>query len=205
MLADRWGACPRWFRLLLGGLVLLAAAGCGSGGGGGAGGGADLTVPLSARLATSLVAAGQLSAEAVVDGTRVVPLTVSFATRSVSGKIPDVPEGDHTLEIVYFINDGGTRVEVARATTTVHVTGGKTVKPPIGGRALIFVDSDHDGFTDLSELELGTDFADRTSFPKAQDIRSSKDYIVADGVAGTAGSGLSVASGRSTSAKYTIY
>lgn len=134
--------------------------------------------------------AGTLKAELVVDGG--APIALSIEANRVIGAVENLSAGNHTFTINYFLNN----IPVATATTTGTIIAGVTT--PISFTTIRYLDSDGDGFTNLAELESGTDPNTSTSRPPAEMPRFSANYVMSDVV------GTTPFVGTSTSENYSL-
>ncbi|MBI3610169.1 MAG: hypothetical protein HY204_05650 [Nitrospirae bacterium] len=194
-----------WAFLLF--LTACAQGGDPQPGGQGIASGNDFSVPLPLRL--QIIVTGTLTAEIVVDGGTPAPLTVSAT--SVTGTINNLSVGSHTFVINYFVNG----VIVATANTNATITAGGTTAITFASNAITYPDSDGDGFTNLAEVEIGTDWKNAASLPPGEGPRHSTNYAMNDvmGIPPAVGDAssssykaTSVTSslGRSTSANYIL-
>ena len=138
--------------------------------------------------------AGLLKAEIVVDGGGAVPLIVDLTQNKITGEIGNVASGEHVFVIRYYL--GSTLV--ATATKKGIVTANATTVLNFLATDILYVDDDQDGFTNLAELDIGTNHLLASSRPSAERPRFSKNYVVSD----TAG--ISPVGGVSTSTNYNL-
>lgn len=136
------------------------------------GAGNGFSVPLPARL--QKIVNGTLTAEVVLDGGAPIPLAVE--ANNVTGQINDLSVGNHTFVINYFVNG----VLVATASTTGNITAGATTAIIFAANTIRYPDNDGDGFTNLAEVEIGTDPNNSADRPPAESPRHSTNYILAD-------------------------
>jgi hypothetical protein len=135
--------------------------------------GERLSIPVPIQLQKHL--SNEMIAEIVVVGTgQTFPLVVDRATRTVTGTIDGVPIGEHTFELYFYING----IKVATARTAATIVANSTVL--ISFASLTYPDNDGDGFTNLAELEAGTDPNNAGSHPPAELPRASANYVMAD-------------------------
>ena len=77
----------------------------------------NFSAPIPLALSRHLVTGDKLSAKLIIDkGTsteKTVTLKVESASNKISGTVDDLTAGAHTFDIVYYIDSGGTLVEVA--------------------------------------------------------------------------------------------
>ena len=172
----------------------------------------NFSAPIPLALSRHLVTGDKLSAKLIIDkGTsteKTVTLKVESASNKISGTVDDLTAGTHTFDIVYYIDSGGTLVEVATARQSVPVAAGpKTSPTPVTFAAsdLRYTDSDGDGLTNLAELEIGTKFNDAADRPKTELLRSSQNYVLSDTMGINPTEGKTTVVGGSKSANYTLY
>lgn len=172
----------------------------------------NFSAPIPLALSRHLVTGDKLSAKLIIDkgtGTeKTVTLTVDSAGNKISGTVDNLKAGTHTFDIVYYIDSGGTLVEVAAATQRVPVAAGpKTSPTPVTFAAsdLRYTDSDGDGLTNLAELEIGTKYNDAADRPKTELLRSSQNYVLSDTMGVNPTEGKTTVVGESKSANYTLY
>lgn len=96
-----------------------------------------------------------LNAKVIVDGgtpnVRIIDLQVDTQNDRVVGTIPNLPVGSHTFEIQYFID----HVLIATAPAiTVNIQANVDTPVPFNAGALVYPDTDGDGFTNLNEVEI---------------------------------------------------
>jgi len=122
---------------------------------------------------------------------KTVALAIDLETHQVSGRIDGLLIGNYIFTIRYHING----VLVAeQATTGIVNEDGETA---IAFDALEFPDEDGDGFTNLAEVQFGSNPLVKSSKPPAEIFRFSSSYAMTD----TVGSGAAV-EGRSTSLSF---
>lgn len=129
-----------------------------------------LSTPLPASI-SALYNCSDLSAELVVDGSTIVPLTINADCTAVSGTIAELTAGPHTFIINYYLPDAnGVRLLIASTgETTVEIVAGEDIPINFDSSSLTFPDNDEDGISNLDELDGGTD--PQTSAPgQPQDV-----------------------------------
>jgi len=204
--------------ILLGVLIIFTAIGCGSsatqqqtseGTGTDTKEIANFSAPLPTELARHLVTGSVLSAQVIIDkgsaSQKIIDLNVDVAGNKVSGTIGDLKAGTHSFDIVYYISSGGTKVEVASSTKNIVVAAGTTTPVTFAPSDLRYIDTDRDGFTNLTELESGTGWNDASLRPKAELPRSSSNYVLSDTMGVSPTDGKTTVVGESKSADYTLY
>lgn len=192
-------------------LMIVLVTGCGSGGGGNpvspgtpGGGAINFSSLIPAPLVKYLGAGSKLSASVIADNKAPLDLSVDGIAGEVAGIIPDIPDGSHEFEVIYYVEDGaGKKVEVMRGSRTVIATAGSAVNLEYGPKDLRYADTDSDGFTNLAELGSGTGWDDINSRPVAEIPRSSPNYVLSDSAAGSP-EGKTTVVGESSSANYTL-
>jgi hypothetical protein len=133
----------------------------------------SLSIPIPVHLQKHLF--GEMAAEIfVVDTGQTFPLAIDLANRNVSGSIQGVVAGEHTFELNFIIQG----IKVATARTVATIVADSSVAISFG--SLTFPDNDGDGFTNLAELEAGTEVANAGSHPPAELPRSSANYVMSD-------------------------
>ncbi len=192
-------------------LMIILVSGCSSGGGGNhvspiTPGGGDIN--FSSLLPSALVkysgAGSKLSASVIADNKSPVDLSLDGAAGKVTGTIPDIPDGSHKFDVVYYLEDGaGKKVEVIRGNRTVVINAGSAVNLEFSPKDLSYQDTDGDGFTNLAELGSGTGWDDMNSRPVAEVPRSSPNYVLSDSADGSP-EGKTTVVGESSSADYTL-
>src|SRR3989304_9740287 len=158
----------------------------------------DFSAPIPSTLARHLVTGGGLTAQVIVDGGAPVNMTVDVAGNKVNGTIGALQGGSHTIEIVYFINGD----EVARGSKSVTVAAGATTTVSFAASDLRYTDTDKDGFTNLAEMERGTDWNNPTGKPAAELPRSSANYVLNDTMGVSPTDGKTTVVGVSSSSSY---
>lgn len=129
---------------------LLFLSGCGGGDGDGDGD-VTLNMPMPKDLAVVTE-----SATAVLDpGGYSTDLTISGDT--VSGTISSVPPGTYTLTITYTDTDTATTLATVTKANISVSAGGTTPVAILESDLFTDIDSDHDGFSNLAEVRIGTD------------------------------------------------
>jgi len=119
-----------------------------------------------AALGDPLIAG--LRAQLILDGQRVVELSVSDIDNSISGRMDNVAPGDHVLIVRYFIVLADTDLLLATVVTDVTVADGQISEIILTDNDLNRdYDADIDGFSNLVEVRSGTDPLDSSSFPAA--------------------------------------
>lgn len=96
-----------------------------------------------------------LNARVIVDGgtpnEQIIQLQVDTQNDRVVGTIPNLPVGPHTFEIQYFIDN----ILIAIApVVTITIQANADNPVPFDGGALVYPDTDNDGFTNLNEVEI---------------------------------------------------
>ncbi len=128
------------------------------------GNGLAITFASPGDLANALIGKYTLQAKATVPGKTYI-LNVNPDTNEISGTIPDIPPGTHTLQVTYFIF---TTEEVILCTFTkeVTVTAGQQSDVIIGDSDLDRNHhNDNDGYTNLEEIKMDTDPLDPDDYP----------------------------------------
>lgn len=190
---------PAWSPIFLGLFLLLLTTGCGQDFDPGMEGeigpaGENFSTPIPGLIGREklVLTPGELTAEVVVDGGSPTALDVDLDNKKVSGTIEDLSEGDHTFVVNYYINN----VLVASGEQTAFIQAGTNTTVAIP--SIRYPDSDGDGFTNLAELESGTDPLLASSRPPSEFPRFSKNYVLFD-VAG-----LSFLTGHAESENYVL-
>lgn len=131
------------------------------------------------------------------DGTfdRTFTLNIDPDAHRVSGRVDGLSLGDYTFTIRFRING----ILVATQSTSGAVTGNATTS--IAFNALQFPDDDNDGFTNLAEVQFGTDHLLAGSKPPPELFRFSTSYAMSDVVGSAPIAGASTV-GTSSSASY---
>jgi hypothetical protein len=151
----------------------------------------SFSMPVPARLQKHLF--NEMLANIVVlDTGETFDLVIDHTNKTVSGTIRNIRSGPHTFELNFVIR----RIKVATSRTTATIVKGTTVL--ISFASLTYPDDDGDGFTNLAELEAGTDPNDAGSHPPAELPRSSANYVMTDVI------GISPFVGTSTSGNNSI-
>lgn len=200
--------------LFTGILLMLYLSGCGQTtesprGDLGPNGGERLSIPVPIQLQKHL-SNGMLAQVVVVDTGQIFELSIDHSTRTVSGTISSVPEGAHLFELNFYIQG----IKVATARTIATIVANSMVL--ISFASLTYPDNDGDGFTNLAELEAGTDANNAGSHPPAEVPRASANYAMSDvigispfvGTATNENKSISLGTlsfgGTQTSANYTV-
>ena len=185
-------------RLLLS-VVLALVVGCGSGSPsttptttGPSGEDFSTAIPLLLQSHTVAGSPNVLSATVSVDGGAPTALTVNLTAKTVSGQIDNLSAGTHAFVITYAVNG----VTVATASGSADIVAGAT--RPVAFGVPRYFDEDHDGFTNLAEIEIGTNPRLATDRPKAEIPRFSQKYVLSDVAGGV------LVGGSSFSASYTL-
>lgn len=101
-----------------------------------------------------------LQAELIIDGKKTYPLIVD-ANDYCSGRITNVPIGDHNLTLRYFVlyppPAGTTKLILAEQTIKVTVVKDMEVEASFSKFDFAYPDLDGDGFTNLEEYNRGYD------------------------------------------------
>src|SRR3989338_8935066 len=162
----------------------------------------NLSVPLPPELGRHLITDTKLTAQLIIDNDTAKPidLVVNTTNKSVAGNIDKVKGGTHTFEIIYYIDD----VKVASVKTTEVVAAGTNNVITFLQANISYFDDDRDGFTNLAELEMGTNYNDATSKKVYELPRSSTDYILTDTMGISPSDGKTTVVGQSKSSNYTI-
>jgi len=163
----------------------------------------NLSVPLPPELGKYVITDKNLIAELLIDDKYIKNLDVNPTNKSVSGNIDKVKDGTHKFEIIYYIIDeSDNKIKVATASTNAIIAAG--TKTTVGDDDDRFIfnyhDDDNDGFTNLAELDLKTNYNDWKSRPLAELPRHSDNYILSD----TMGISPTVV-GKSESNNYVLY
>lgn len=139
---------------------------------------------LPIQLATRAVDETNLLVDVIVDGGdtfRVQNLVVDSTAGTFSGTISAIPEGAHSLTLVYSVVDA-TQGTVQVATTSgisVNVVANEDTPADFSSTTLTLTDTDGDTVTNLDELDYGSDV-------------SVMDFSLGGTVSGLAGSGLEI-------------
>jgi hypothetical protein len=197
--------CTFSSRLLLSLSVVLALVivGCGSGSTsntptttGPSGEDFSTAIPLLLQSHTVAGSPNVLSATVSVDGGTPTTLSVNLTTRTVSGQIDQLSAGTHTFVITYTITRANVSVNVATATTSATIAAGATT--PVAFGVPRYFDDDTDGFTNLAEVEIGTNPNLASSRPASEIPRFSPKYVLSDVAGGV------LVGGSSSSTSYTL-
>ncbi len=110
-----------------------------------------------------------LNAKVIVDGgtanVRIIDLQVDTQNDRVVGTIPNLPARPHTFEIQYFIDN----VLIATApVVTVTIQANADTPVPFDTGALVYPDTDNDGFTNLNEVEIFGSTSDAWTNPNTK-------------------------------------
>ena len=138
--------------------------------------GKNFSAPLPIRLLK--VFNGTLSAEVAVDGGVPILLTIDPGGTAVSGRIDNLSPGNHVFVIKYFIAGHGNKVMIATATTNATITAEAVTAVAFSLNGMIYPDDDHDGFTNLAEVEVGTDPNNAADHPPGEWLRNSANYAL---------------------------
>jgi len=153
----------------------------------------DFPVSLSKHLTDEM----ELKAKISVDNGTPIDLVVDRQAKTVTGTIKGVEKGDHVLLVEYIIVENG--AEISIATGTINITVGDFEILALVFHDFIYKDDDHDGITNIAELEFGTDWANATSKPESHGIHGSENYAVLDKPINE-----SIVIGTTTSTNYSI-
>ncbi|NKE72420.1 hypothetical protein MNODULE_16840 [Nitrospiraceae bacterium HYJII51-Mn-bac16s-1-B09] len=122
-----------------------------------------------------------LNAKVIVDGgtprVQIVNLQVDTQNDRVIGTIPNLPVGQHTFEIQYFIDNA--LIATAPA-ITVNIQANVDTPVPFNAGALVYPDTDGDGFTNLNEVEIFGSASDAWTRP---DLKPEVSVVVNPGAA----------------------
>jgi hypothetical protein len=186
----------RWFLSVA---LALFVVGCGSGSPsstptttGPSGEDFSTAIPLLLQSHTVAGSTNVLSATVSVDGGAPTALAVNLTTKTVSGQIDQLSAGTHTFVITYTVNG----VNVATASGSADIVAGAT--RPVAFGVPRYFDEDNDGFTNLAEIEIGTNPRSATSRPASEIPRFSQKYVLSDVAGGV------LVGGSSSSASYTL-
>ncbi len=138
----------------------------------------DLSLKFPVSLSKHLTDAMELSASLIVDGGKEIPLTVDRKNETLRGNISGLSKGRHELTVVYRVVYNATQVVVARGTIDIDV--GDFEVQTLAYNAFIYLDDDHDGVTNIAEMEFGTDVLDPGSKPASHGLHGSQNYAVID-------------------------
>lgn len=151
--------------------------------------GQSLFVSLAIPKALTGLPVSGLQAQVSFDGGIPIPLTVN-ADNTLNGTIEEVATGSHQLIITYFVLEGGVPITLASALMNIDVVGGGSTNVVVSESDLNRnIDSDLDGYTNLSEIRLGTRALDKFDSPGGE----SPLFVVSN-----------ASFGKSTSASYQI-
>lgn len=154
----------------------------------------NVSLPIAARLKSLPSCDTDLLARVVVDGNRTIELSVDCGGGTVSGTISGLAPGSHTFELRFtlLVDVGGTLREilVATAVTTGGISSGEDTPITFPPGALVFPDDDRDGWTNLAEFIVGTDYLLASSAPESSSRRKSTNYSVADSTGATPAVGV---------------
>ncbi len=120
-----------------------------------------------------------LSAEVQIvkdDGTvdRTEPLFIDTDTHQLSGRVDGLLTGAYTFTIRYSLNGVLVATETSQGVVSENATAS------VGFASLTFLDDDGDGFTNLAELQFGTNHQLASSKPPAEIFRFSSSYAMTD-------------------------
>ncbi len=116
-----------------------------------------------------------IEATLTIDG-RSHPLDVDRSNKYLSGNIPHVKNGKQTLIVDFYLANNAMEYRVASRAINVEISDLGIVAVDAG--QLVFSDDDHDGITNLGELQRGTDPTDASSFPQLFGQRLSENYRI---------------------------
>jgi len=127
---------------------------------------ATLTLsPTTVSFSPSFAPVSGMKAKVTISGVGTFPMTV-LSTGSVTATIPNVPVGDHTITITYYITDAQGDLTLAQATLTAMVSANQTTTTAVASTQVDrSFDADGDGATNLIEAQAGTGVRDPTSKP----------------------------------------
>ncbi|MCG3117200.1 MAG: hypothetical protein LLH30_16140, partial [Candidatus Manganitrophus sp. SA1] len=117
-----------------------------------------------------------LNAKVIVDGgtpnVQIIDLQVDTQNDRVVGTIPNLPVGPHTFEIQYFIDN--ILITTAPA-VTITIQANADTPVPFDAGALVYPDTDNDGFTNLNEVEIFGSASDAWARP---DLKPEVSVVV---------------------------
>ncbi len=115
-------------------------------------------------LANTLIGGYMLQAEATVNG-ETYPLDVHPDTNEISGTIPDISAGTHSIQVTYFISTTE-KIILCTFSKDVTVTAGQQSDVIIGDSDLNRnYHNDTDGYTNLDEIKENTDPLNSDDYP----------------------------------------
>ncbi len=151
--------------------------------------------PIPAFLTKHIADKGgqDLTAVVAVEGGASFDLKPDIANQKMTGRIDGLTKGqNYRFSLTYFVGE----VKVAESGQTVFVDA-KAATPLTFGAPTYF-DDDQDGFTNMSEIEMGNNPNDATDRPVSDVMRLSKNYVVVDVV------GTPFLAGESSSQNYNL-
>jgi hypothetical protein len=130
-----------------------------------------LEFPVPRFLADSSSVIDSLEAQATIGGGSSHRLDVDPSTNQISGTITEVPSGTYDLLITYFVPSSGNNVVLCSHSTQVTVSTGQITYVTIFSTDIDRnVDDDHDGYTNLAEVRIGTNPLDPSDIPICEDV-----------------------------------
>ncbi|MBI5747059.1 MAG: hypothetical protein HZA13_08665 [Nitrospirae bacterium] len=103
-------------------------------------------------------------------------MTINQTDGSATATINNVPAGTQTFTITFYNSSG--LIKLAQASTTGSVVAGQTTTIDVLQSQIdTSFDDDNDGYTNLDEVEAGSDPTDPNSFPQAPNTWITKAYM----------------------------
>jgi len=159
----------------------------------------NFSVPLPELL--SKFDPNTLTAKVIIDGVRIVALTVNLPGKTVTGKVDGLSLGDHTFEIIYSI--GGVEVYIAKS-LPLRIEADKETSVAFTEDMFQYPDNDKDGWTNIAELRAETDPNKNTDHPPVEIPRLSQDYEMVDVVAFSLTEGIASSTDYQTVAGFAL-
>jgi len=162
--------------------VVLSVMSCG----GGDGDGNDtpdtsettVNVDINESLLLVLGDTDTLLGDISIDGGVPVSLSIDIENSIASVTFVDLDEGSYTIHITYSINQNSIVIPLSESTFTQQLT------PATGNNFsainLDYLDTDLDGFTNITEITSGHDWNNSADIPDAAFPMRSSNYIVHD-------------------------
>ncbi len=140
--------------------------------------GQDLFVNFALPRALTGLPVEGLQAQVSIDGGIPTALFVDPDDNTASETIEEVPAGNRQLIITYFVLESGVPVELATAQKIVDVVPNAVTRVEFAEVDLNRnIDTDRDGYTNLSEVRLGTSTIDKFDSPAG----GSPLFVVSNG------------------------
>lgn len=123
-----------------------------------------------------------ITARLQMDGLEFIPLSLNWKQAEARGLQTQLTAGLHDFVILYEANTThGTTVILAQAQQQLDISD--SAQATLVFNKWTYADDDDDGYTNLAEWQLGTDWLDAGVTPPRESMRVSGNYLFTDQVA----------------------